>query len=97
MKDESGIGKEGADSVEATNAMEATRAKTANRVNAVEGSRFYLEALHGRVWNTKELIEDFEVLSFMAPFVAVRRKADGATGSLMFQHKPRFYFSFEHQ
>jgi hypothetical protein len=30
----------------------------------------------------------------MAPFVVVRRKADGRKGSLEFQHHPRFYFNF---
>jgi hypothetical protein len=30
----------------------------------------------------------------MAPFVVVRRKADGVKGSLMFQHMPRFYYGF---
>jgi hypothetical protein len=40
------------------------------------------------------LQEEFEVLGFVAPFVVVRRKSDGQKGSLMFQHRPRFYFSF---
>jgi hypothetical protein len=31
----------------------------------------------------------------MAPLVAVRRKAGGAKGSLMFRGNPRFYFGFE--
>jgi hypothetical protein len=30
----------------------------------------------------------------MAPFVVVRRKSDGVKGSMMFQHMPRYYFSF---
>ncbi len=32
---------------------------------------------------------------FLAPFVVVRRKADGQLGSLEFQHEPRLYFHFE--
>jgi len=53
-----------------------------------------LEAQYGRVWDTAQLSEDFEVLGFMAPFVVVRSKSDGRKGSLEFQHHPRFYFSF---
>jgi hypothetical protein len=55
----------------------------------------YLEARHGPVWDIQQLSEDFEVLGFMAPLIAVRRKSDGQKGSLMFQHHPRFYFSFQ--
>ena len=29
-----------------------------------------------------------------SPLVVVRRRSDGVRGSLMFQHNPRFYFSF---
>jgi hypothetical protein len=46
-------------------------------------------------WTTDELRRDFEVLSFLAPFVYVRRKADGAKGTMEFTHSPRFYFNFE--
>jgi hypothetical protein len=31
-------------------------------INAVEGSREYLEAKHGQVWDTTELQQEFEVL-----------------------------------
>ena len=58
-----------------------------------ERKRLTLE--YGQVWNTQELGETFEVLGFMAPFVVVRRKEDGAKGSLEFQHSPRFYFGFK--
>ena len=53
-----------------------------------------LEAQYGQVWDTAQLAEDFEVLGFMAPYIVVRRKADGRKGSLEFQHLPRFYFNF---
>ena len=52
-----------------------------------------VEALYGRVWDTAQLAEDFEVLGFMAPYIVVRRKSDGKKGSLEFQHNPRFYFN----
>lgn len=63
-------------------------------INAQPGSREALEAGHGQVWDTDQLRADFDVTGFMAPFVVVTRKADGVVGSLMFQHQPRFYFSF---
>jgi hypothetical protein len=57
-------------------------------------SREALEQAYGRVWDTSQLSEDFEVIGFLAPFVVVRRKSDGQKGSLTFQHSPRFYFDF---
>jgi len=45
-------------------------------------------------WDTAQLAAEFEVIGFMAPFVVVRRKSDGAKGSLEFTHNPRFYFNF---
>jgi hypothetical protein len=63
-------------------------------INALPRSREALEAEHGRVWNTEELSQEFDVIGFMAPLVVVRRKCDGKKGSLEFQHNPRFYFSF---
>ena len=74
---------------------EAVRHQLLAEINAEPGSRNALEALHGQVWNTEELSRDFEVIGFMAPMIAVRRKSDGIRGSLYFQHGPRFYFSFE--
>jgi hypothetical protein len=64
-------------------------------INAAPGSREYLEAQHGQVWDTSQLSEDYEVLGFMAPIVVVRRRSDRQKGSLYFQHQPRFYFGFE--
>lgn len=46
------------------------------------------------VWTPKTLSHEFEVLGFMAPFVAVRRRTDGVVGSLAFLHSPRIYFGF---
>jgi hypothetical protein len=47
-----------------------------------------------RKWTTEQLRDEFEVLGFMAPFVTVRRKSDGALGSLEFTHSPRAYFGW---
>ena len=48
----------------------------------------------GQTWTTEELQADFEVRGFLAPYVVVRRKADGLVGSLMFRHSPRLYFGW---
>ena len=73
---------------------EAIRRERLAEINAVPGSREALEAEHGQVWDTEQLTQDFEVIGFLAPFVVVRRKADGVKGSLEFQHRPRLYFNF---
>ena len=78
---------------------EVRRSRLAVVNSAVESNdpateRQRLEALYGRVWDTSQLSDDFEVLGFMAPYVVVRSKSDGRKGSLEFQHLPRFYFNF---
>jgi len=74
---------------------EEYRRKLTRQINSKQSDRKDLEAEYGEVWNTKELQKDFKVLSFMAPFVHVIRKSDGQTGAMLFQHSPRFYFSFQ--
>jgi hypothetical protein len=49
----------------------------------------------GQTWTTDQLCEEFDVLSFMAPFVTVRRRSDGRLGSLEFTHRPRLYFGWK--
>lgn len=46
-------------------------------------------------WTTAQLQDDFSVEGFAAPFVIVRRKVDGAKGTLQFHHSPRIYFGWE--
>lgn len=53
-----------------------------------------LETEFGKVWNDKELTNDFEVINFLAPYVIVKRRSDNVVGSLTFTHRPRFYFRF---
>ena len=65
------------------------------RTIPIEPDREHLEAIYGIVWDSSELRRDFEVYTFLAPFVVVRRKADGVMGTLQFQHHPRFYFAFK--
>ncbi len=57
--------------------------------------RAELEQRHGTVLDPVELAAAYKVVGFMAPLVVVRRKADGVTGSLEFQHAPRFYFNWQ--
>lgn len=66
-------------------------------INAEPGPRELLELEYGQVWDTGQMTKDFDVLGFGAPFVVVQRKSDGQKGSLMFQHNPRFYFSFREE
>jgi hypothetical protein len=50
-----------------------------------------------RVWTTQEMTKEFEALGFMAPFIVVRRRADGVKGSLMFTGQPRLYFGWRNE
>lgn len=74
---------------------ETIRRQRLAEINLVPGSREALEAEHGQVWSTDQLTEDFEAIGFMAPLIVVRRRSDGAKGSLEFQHSPRFYFNWQ--
>jgi len=64
-------------------------------VNARQFEREQLERGHGQVWDTEELVRDYHVVSFCAPFVLVRRKSDNQRGAFVFQHAPRYYWGFE--
>ena len=75
--------------------VELLRRARALELNRNAEARQQLLARHAEVWDTEELARDFELIGFAAPYVVVRRKADGEMGSLEFQHHPRFYFNFE--
>lgn len=57
--------------------------------------RAELARRHGQVWDATQLAADFAVVGYMAPYVVVRRRADGVRGSLEFQHEPRFHFNWQ--
>jgi hypothetical protein len=78
-----------------SDATETIRRELVAEINAEPGSREYLEGRHGKVWSTSELQEEFEVIGFMAPLIAVEQRSTGQKGSLYFQHSPRFYFDFQ--
>lgn len=73
---------------------EYLRRQEVREINANPTERNALEAAYGQVWSTDELTAEFSVEGFLAPYVVVTRKADGVKGSLRFQHRPRYYFSF---
>ena len=78
-----------------TDETEMIRREMVATINAEPGSRADLESKHGQVWDTDEMCRDFEAIGFAAPLVVVRRRSDRVRGSLMFQHNPRFYYSFQ--
>jgi len=73
---------------------ESIRREMVAAINANPTSREALAQKYGKVWDTEELGQDFEVTGFMAPLVVVKRKVDGIVGTLTFQHQPRYYFDF---
>jgi hypothetical protein len=73
---------------------EDIRRQMGHAINAEPDSREGLEQVYGKVWDTAQLTEEFEVKGFMAPMVVVKRKSDGVVGSMTFQHSPRYYFDF---
>lgn len=52
---------------------ESIRRNMVAEINHQPGSREYLEAKHGQVWDTSELQEEFEVIGFAAPLVVALR------------------------
>ncbi|MFO0979930.1 MAG: hypothetical protein U0996_26260 [Planctomycetaceae bacterium] len=84
-------------SINITSTIESTedaRRERLEEINSEPGTRRALEAKHGQVWDTTELQRDFSVIEFLAPFVHVCRRDNGAEGSMEFQHNPRFYFNY---
>ncbi len=76
-------------------AFDLIRAEMQREINAAAAARAELEAKHGKVWNSAEMVAEFDVSGFCAPFVVVRRRSDGKNCSLMFQHSPRLYFNWQ--
>lgn len=78
-----------------TDRKEEIRMDITDSINSKFAQRKKLEQEWGQVWDTEQLTEDFKVISFLAPYVFVERKADQKQGTMLFQHFPRYYFSFE--
>jgi hypothetical protein len=66
----------------------------ADFMEAYPSTREKLEAKNGQVWDTDQLVADFHVIRLAAPMAYVKRKRDGVTGVLFYQHKPRLYWAF---
>lgn len=80
-----------------SDATKSFRKLMAAEINSVMSERQQLECVYGKVWDTEEVTEEFEILGFLAPFVSAKRKSTGKTGTLVFQHQPRFYFDWREQ
>jgi hypothetical protein len=76
-------------------AFETIQREASAAINSNPGEREILENKYGRVWNTSELQQDFEVQSFAAPFIMVKSRKTGNSGSMTFQARPRYYFDFQ--
>ena len=64
-------------------------------LNEAELEREGLEKRYGKVWDTPELIKEFEVIGFLAPYASVRKRSNGEKGTVLFQHHPRYYFEYK--
>ena len=73
---------------------EAARRRMVDEINETPRDRAELEKSNGEIWDTNQLTAEFDVDGFLAPYVSVIRKRDGAKGLMLFQHQPRFYFGF---
>ena len=68
------------DALAAMTDMEQARHSLTQEINSQiesddeDQERSRLQEEYGQVWDTKELGNDFEVLGFMAPFIAGRRR-----------------------
>ena len=65
-----------------TDPTEDYRRQRVEEINHEPGSREALMKQHGQVWDTGQLTNDFDVHSFLAPFIRVTRKSDGVRGTL---------------
>lgn len=52
--------------------------------------------VEGQEWTVEQQRADFETIAFMAPFVEVKHRATGISGSLMFERRgeSRIYYGF---
>jgi hypothetical protein len=58
-----------------SDSTEAIRRELAAVINAEPGSREYLEANYGQVWDTAQMQGDFEAIGFAAPFIIVHHRS----------------------
>lgn len=46
-------------------------------------------------WDAQELVQDFEVVGRVEPFVAVCNRRSGRRGTMQYRDDPRVYFNFK--
>ena len=73
---------------------EGFRREMVSELNRLPSGREDLEEKYGKVWSTDQMTEEFQALGFLAQYIHVMRRSDKVKGTMMFQHNPRFYFSF---
>ncbi len=73
---------------------EIIRMELAKQLDGGSADREKLEKEFGQVWDTKELMLDFQIDGFAHPFVVVKRRTDNVVGTVVFQHSPRLFYSF---
>jgi hypothetical protein len=77
--------------------VDCMRMKMASIINNNPKTREELTKDFGNVYDCEDIHTAYEIIGFAAPFVYVQDIATGKKGTLMFQHHPRFYFSFEEE
>ena len=56
--------------------------------------RARLEKLHGKVYNTQEVQAEFDIEGFIFTCYRTSQAKSKISGTMEFQHSPRFYFNF---
>ena len=84
----------GSDPTEIPRRIAVAAINSAVESDSKDDERKRLEEKYGQVWDTSELSQAFVVEGFLAPFVIATSKETGETGTLQFQHMPRFYFKW---
>lgn len=71
------------------------RAKLEAEVNATPCTLEELQRKYGQVWTVEQVEAQFEIEAFCPPLACATRRADGVRGTLVYQHCPRYYWSWE--
>ena len=54
-----------------------------------------ITTFYGESWTSEQVREEFEIESFLTPFVFATRRSTGERGMLSFRHAPRLYFNWD--
>lgn len=79
---------------DAKNVFKAVLNERLGQLGVQELRQELAEIYNGGVWNSEELLEEYEVSHFDPPYVHVIRKSDRVRGTVAFTEEPRLYFSF---